>query len=217
MVVGDSVAQTLGRGLERWGPDHDVAVWNRGHRLCGVVNTGVYKVLGTTQGCNEWPHWKSDVERFDPQVVLVLSTFWDLAPRRWHKGEDFLSPRDPTFDARFVASYTRFVDMLSARGAKVLIIPPPCLEDDGLSGLLAYERETLLPPVVAARPGAVGEVDVMDHICPGGKFKANLGGISDARPDGTHFTDKSADWAAKWLMPRIVATARASRTGATTG
>jgi lysophospholipase L1-like esterase len=63
----------------------------------------------------------------------------------------------------------------------------------------------------------VGEVDVMDKICPGGKFEADLGGISDARPDGTHFTDEGADWAAKWLMPRIVATARASRTGATTG
>jgi hypothetical protein len=217
MVVGDSVAQTLGRGLERWGPDHDVAVWNRAHRLCGVVNTGVFQVLGTTKGCNQWPQWRSDVKRFDPQVVVVLSTFWDLAPRRWHKGEDFLSPRDPTFDARFVASYTRFVDMLSARGAKVLIIPPPCLEDDGLSRLLAYERQALLPPVLAARPGAVGEVDVMDRICPGGKFESDLGGISDARPDGTHFTDESADWAAKWLMPRIVATARASRTGATTG
>ncbi len=210
MVVGDSVAQTLGRGLERWGQDHDVAVWNRAHRLCGVINTGRFQVLGESTSCNQWPQWRADVKRFDPQVVVLLSTFWDLAPRRWHKGEKFISPRNPTFDRRFIDTYARFVDLLSARGAKVLVIPPPCLEDDGLSGLLEYERTTLLPQVVAARPDA-GHVDVMDRICPGGKFKANLGGISDARPDGTHFTDKSADWAAKWLMPRIADTARAAR------
>jgi peptidoglycan/LPS O-acetylase OafA/YrhL len=217
MVVGDSVAQTLGRGLERWGQEHDVAVWNRAHRLCGVINAGVFQVLGTLKGCNQWPQWKSDVKRFDPQVVVVLSTFWDLAPRRWHKGEKFVSPRDPAFDRRFVDTYARFVDVLSARGATVLVIPPPCLEDVGLSGLLEYERTTLLPQVVAARPDTLGHVDVMDRLCPGGKFKATLGGISDARPDGTHFTDKSADWAAKWLMPRIEETARARRAAAPTG
>src|SRR4051794_12594097 len=38
LVVGDSVALTLGRGIERWGARHGVVVWNAGALGCALVD-----------------------------------------------------------------------------------------------------------------------------------------------------------------------------------
>jgi hypothetical protein len=57
MVVGDSVAITLGRGLERWGPAHGVQVLNDGRVYCGIVRIGrLAAELGNAAGapCTDW-------------------------------------------------------------------------------------------------------------------------------------------------------------------
>jgi hypothetical protein len=205
LVVGDSIAQTLGRGVERWGTAHRVAVWNGGRYYCGVLRSGMIKVPTLVRSCDQWPIWSRQIAAFDPQVVVVLTSMWDTAARQWNAGEPFVVPGVGDFDDRFVEEYVRGIDLLSAGGARVVVLAPPCTANEVVSAQLAYERRHLLPRVARARPGVVDVVDVSERICPGGRYRSDPGGVADGRPDGVHFSDAGADWVAGWLMPRVVA------------
>ena len=204
MMVGDSVAQTLGRGLERWGPPHGVTVWNVARYYCGVLHTGSVKIGTTQQLCDQWDSWRQQVAEFRPEVVVVLSTVWDIVERQWQPGAEFVAPGDPAFDDRFVDEYTQAVDLLSAGGARVVVVEPICTANTAHSERLRLVRQQLLPRLKWARPTQVRLVDITHRICPEGAFTTGLGGIADARPDGVHFTDPAADWIATWLMPTVV-------------
>ncbi len=85
MVVGDSVALTLGRGIERWGAQNGVTVVNSGRLWCPIARGGrLATMLGRSiDSCSDWPQiWSSQIERHQPDVVVVLTTVWDLSPRR---------------------------------------------------------------------------------------------------------------------------------------
>ncbi len=203
MLVGDSVAQTLGRGFERWATPHGLVVWNVGRFYCGVLGSGDIQVMETQRSCDQLPTWRDQVAAFDPDVVIVLSTIWDVVPRQWAPGEDFLLPGVAPFDDRYVEGYSSAVDLLSAGGARVVVLDPMCVANPEHSRRLQYARDRLLPRVAQARPG-VHLVDVTSRLCPGGAFDPDLGGVTGARPDGIHFDDQGADWVASWLMPMLL-------------
>lgn len=207
LVVGDSVAQTLGRGLERWGPSHGVAVWNTARYYCGVLHGGEIHIGWVTgKGCDQWGEWRQAVATFNPQVVVVLATLWDVAARQFAPAEPFRNPGDPAYDAHFVSEYTAAIDLLGRQGARVVILAPPCDSDLAISRQFAYERAALLTRVERARPHTA-ILDEDSRICPHGTFTQRLGGVA-ARPDGLHFSDAGADWVSRWLMPKIVSVAR---------
>ena len=203
MLVGDSVAQTLGRGFERWGAPHGVAVWNVARFYCGILNGGDIEVMETQKSCDQLPTWRDQIAAFHPDVVVVLSTIWDVVPRQWAPGEDFLLPGVAPFDDRYVDEYSRAVDLLSSGGARVVVVDPMCVASSEHSRRLQYVRARLLPRVAQVRP-RVHLVDVTSRLCPGGAFDPDLGGVAGARPDGIHFDDQGADWVASWLMPILV-------------
>jgi peptidoglycan/LPS O-acetylase OafA/YrhL len=205
MVVGDSVATTVGRGLERWGPPNGIAVWNRARYWCGVMRGGQYLVFppaNTSEACNQWERrWADDVDRFRPDVVVLLSTLWDTVNRRFTPDGPAERLREPAYDDRFVAEYSKAFDVLSRHGARVVVLAPPCNRDAAASTRYAYVREALLPRLRAARP-EVQVLDTTDVVCPGGQFTSRLGGV-DARPDGNHFSDPGADWYANVIGPLL--------------
>lgn len=62
----------------------------------------------------------------------------------------------------------------------------------------------VLPDLIRSRPGRIELVDLFAKVCPNGRFTKDLGGVSDARPDGVHFSDDSADWVADWLIRTVL-------------
>jgi hypothetical protein len=48
-------------------------------------------------------------------------------------------------------------------------------------------------------------VDLDAKLCPTGTFLNQQSGIDDIRPDGAHFSDRSALWLSEWLGPLLVA------------
>lgn len=103
MIVGDSQAQSVGFGLERWSVTNDgPAVWSAGVGGCGLVIGG--DVLDLSSGepgpvrssCNEAiDNWAEGVKSFDPDRVLVLTSFRDLQPRLLERWSDFATVGDP--------------------------------------------------------------------------------------------------------------------------
>ena len=206
MLVGDSVAQTLGRGLERWGPPHGITVLNAAKKWCAITRGGR---LGGQFGhrsvpaCEAWAsQWPSLLDRFRPDVVVVLTTMWDLTSRQRDEwGPEFRTEGDPEYDAWVRSEWTAAADLLRSRGARVVWLATPCAAEAGLTRQFEFANRRYLPDVVR-RAGATA-LDLAGRVCPGGSFTDHPGGVADARPDGLHFSDPGADWVAGWLGPLL--------------
>ena len=226
-IVGDSVARSLGGGLEPWAVDTgSAAVWTLARDGCGLWLDGEIRSL--YGGVGPLPpdcfaaadRWRRDVADFRPDVVLVLTTIWDLSDRKLPGWPDMAQPGDRRFDDAMVDRFVGVVDELSSGGAQVVWLTTPCADvTDGdlpfgtpktRSAFEPARTEHLngeiLPRVAAARPGQVRIEDLYGLACPDGQFTRELGGSDDARPDGLHFSDRTARWladqhAARWIGP----------------
>jgi peptidoglycan/LPS O-acetylase OafA/YrhL len=205
LLVGDSVAQTLGRGLERWGPQHGVRVVNAARFYCGIARGGrLAMTLGHDQStCGDWSRqWPPLLDRFHPDLVVVLSTIWDVGGRqRAEWGSGYVDQGDPRFDQFIEGEWRQAETLLASRGARVVWLTDPCAANAALSGRLRRANDTYLPAL--RRTTGVVTVDLAAHVCPGGQFTDQLGPVADGRPDGLHFSDPGADWVAQWLGPAL--------------
>jgi peptidoglycan/LPS O-acetylase OafA/YrhL len=206
LMLGVSVAQTVGRGLERWGPGNGVVVVNAARYYCGIARGGrLGALLGREANtCGDWNRvWPSLLDRVRPDVVVMLSTIWDIGARQrdaW--GPDFLRGGDPRFDQYVADEWRQAAQLLGSRGARVVWLTNPCSAQDGLSRDLRYANTKYLPELQKTHP--VIKLDLFARVCPNGQFTNRLGAVADARPDGVHFSDSGADWVAGWLGPRLV-------------
>jgi peptidoglycan/LPS O-acetylase OafA/YrhL len=198
LVVGDSVALTLGRGVERWGLDHDVAVWNLGRKMCGIprapVQVGFEEIRSPS--CERWPAmWAAAIDGFDPDVVIVLSPIWDAMPHRAPSWRRMRSIGDPVYDRWLFGEYRQAVSVLGSRGARVVWLDAPCGEGRPLSAAAADLNRVI-------RRLTRLDVDVISIARP---LCAARGAWGDSRDlDGYHFSDPGADLVASWLMGRLV-------------
>jgi peptidoglycan/LPS O-acetylase OafA/YrhL len=205
LMLGDSVAQTLGRGLERWGPAHGVTVVNSARYYCGIVRGGrMGAMLGRTNNtCGDWSRtWPNLLDRIHPDVVVMLSTIWDVGARQRDEwGPNYLNEGDARFDQFTIDEWGRAADLLRSRGARVVWLTSPCSAQEGQTSTARYANAMYLPALVRAH--SVLKVDLSARVCPGGAFTDRLGTVDGGRPDGVHFSDPGADWVAAWLGPRL--------------
>ncbi len=205
LLLGDSVAQTLGRGLERWGPTAGVRVVNAARFYCGIARGGrLAMAFGHDQStCGDWSRqWPPLLDRFHPDLVVVLSTIWDVGGRQraaW--GPGFVDEGDPRFDQFIEGEWRQAETLLASSGARVVWLTDPCASSPSLTGRLTYANNTFLPAL--RRTTGVVTVDLFSHVCPGGQFSNQLGPVANGRPDGMHFSDPGADWVAQWLGPAL--------------
>jgi hypothetical protein len=211
LVVGDSVGQTLGRGFELWANETGAAtVHNDAIAWCSLGrHLPIRAVLGNTiepsETCAGWDtRWPRTISSFDPDVVVVLYTIWEIQARRLPGGR-WASPGDPELDRWQLSEYQAAADILSARGAPVLWLNTACGEREirptDLFWTLDYQT---IPKLAASRP-AVHMVDMNHLICPNGPPNLDFGGVTNFRPDFGHFSDAGALAVVRWLMPIVLA------------
>jgi len=207
MVLGDSIGWTLGRGFLGWARRNpgQATVWNLAVYGCGVAR-GALAVDGLQgeRNCDDWPdRWEADIERFRPDVVIILSGLWDLAERRIPSSERIVRPQEPAFDDWLVSEYQLAVDIASSRGARVVWLTSPCVgpeaEQAPLAKTGAFEPHhidhlngVILPRLVESRPRQVILFDLFAMLCPAGKFVDQLPWSRDLRPDDIHLGPLSA-------------------------
>jgi peptidoglycan/LPS O-acetylase OafA/YrhL len=227
MVLGDSVALTVGMGFGQEGPVWGLSVLDKGGLGCGFLpgsneELDHYGRWSTEKAktCREWRSmWSSDVDAFQPDVVVLLFGPWDTLDLK--VGDRLLEVGTPEWEAYALEELSHTVDVVSARGAKVMLLTSPCFSprDLGLD----------TPAYVRLNPERVGElndlywefarqhadqvviVDLNRLACPEGDYTdVTIDGVH-LREDGVHFTPEGADLVAQWLAPQIVAVAEGRR------
>ncbi len=202
VVTGDSTGEALGTGVVRWAAAHPDIAQAEVHAAlgCGFVPGGDRRwgdEIVSMRSCDGWvdDQLYPAVERTRPDVVVVMTSTWDIIDRRWD-GEQLLTPNDAEYRLRLVGAYTRLVDDLTARGAARVVFvnePVPNVWWDGTTdGEADPARHAVLAEVyreiAASRPSAARVVDLASWF-------SGVGGDSDrdARPDGIHLAPDSAE------------------------
>jgi peptidoglycan/LPS O-acetylase OafA/YrhL len=227
MVVGDSSAKSVGFGLERDAAEEGYAlVWNVAAAGCGIVQDGVardFRAGGELQpdpNCVEARElWAANVAEFDPDVVLVLSGLRDAQQRDLDGDGTFATPGDPELDQHLVDSYVDAVDVLSADGATVVWLAPPCVrfvevlvQEDVDEAIFHPDRMAVLRAIAdrvqEARPDVVEVYDLDAVLCPDGEFLESVDGVGEIRPDGIHLSVAGSLWLAEQLHRDLLAEPR---------
>jgi hypothetical protein len=212
LVVGDSVGITVGRGLELYGNETQrVLVRNEARKWCSL---GRYapRIIGygpteQGEGCNDWEQrWPGLVDEFDPDVVVVVYTVWEIGDRKPAGAVDWLKPGERAFHQWQLSEYQTAADVLARRGGKVVWTTVPCTTEDAsdAGSPVWFVNNYTIQPLGRTRPDSVRVVDLERELCSGHTPHADYRGVDPVRPDGRHFSDEGALALAHWMMPIIL-------------
>lgn len=222
MVIGDSQARSLGYGLERWGADEGYWVWNVATNGCGLADEG-YK-FGSGEETPIRPEcvaavasFDSQVASFDPDLVVVLSSAWDVGRRRLDEWPEPLRIGEPEFNDYLTREYETVVEAMTASGAKIVWMIAPCLDRGSAPDPsevntdwvgpeeLGVLNNDILPGIGSSYPDSVEFYDLDAVLCPGGEPLREVDGISPIRGDGVHFNIEGSAWFAETFGSEVLA------------
>jgi peptidoglycan/LPS O-acetylase OafA/YrhL len=132
LLVGDSMAGSLGATLAPYAARHDVDLINEGHPGCGVTTDAEYDLLlyHSTPGapCRLGDPsallsaWRGYVDEYRPQVVVYLARI-DMFTQMYDGG--WTSIDGSGFDRYLSSQLRRGLEVLSSRGAHVVLMTSP--------------------------------------------------------------------------------------------
>jgi hypothetical protein len=222
LLVGDSVAVTLAESLNA-----EFAVRGRSFDSAAVLGCGIVRGVYTDFANNLlegsvpcanaiWGLHDSRIESYRPNVVLWLSIFEEFGRRvdnAWYIPGPW--PAEAPNGITGAAADAKLLDLMEEKraqltrdGAKLVILtspPPPGDQHAGTGG--HQERivhmNDLLRQFVVANPGTTALIEFDKIVCPPSGVPpcpTNVAGIQ-LRPDGYHFSDAGARWAASQIVP----------------
>ncbi|MHB1923819.1 MAG: DUF459 domain-containing protein [Acidimicrobiales bacterium] len=201
MLVGDSIGVTLAQGLQVGSLGWGVALDDQAALGCDLDPGTTVNINGAPgpagQGCPDWAsQWAQLVQSQDPDVVAVELGRFETADRlyegRW------VSVGDAVFAAHLQAEVVEAIDILSARGAKVVLMTLPYVdqtteEPDGSPLPINDPARTrawnaLLGRAAAQRPGVASVLNVNAMLDPGGHYADFIDGIRVRSTDREHIS-----------------------------
>jgi hypothetical protein len=215
MIVGDSVAGTLGLGFDAAGPSAGVTVWNRGRLGCGLFYDGSVieggELTPVDPQCDWRAHWPGDLDQFKPDVVLMLVGAWDILDR--DVDGHLVKFGSVEYDSSFLHQLDDATNLLASTGAKVVVLTTPFFSRPELVGQTGREWpeydpwrvdriNSLFRDFLANHPGRYRLVDLNQFVSPQGRFTDELNGQL-IRDDGVHFTRAGALMVVQWLAPQL--------------
>jgi hypothetical protein len=116
----------------------------------------------------------------------------------------------------WVAYMTRQLDtataVLSARGARVVLMTSPCFAqpESGLGGIPERSEDArvghlnrVLRTYAKAHAARVSLVDVHALLCPKGEYATTVRSVTARDPDGTHLTPEGSRVVWRWLAGQL--------------
>ncbi len=218
LLVGDSMAGSLGAALAPYAARYDVTLVNEGHPGCAVSSDSEFRFLlyHATPGppCRDgdpsalldaWQHY---VDQYRPQVVLYLARtdqFDQVYDGSW------TSIGSPGFDGFLSSQLRRGLAVLGSRGARVVLTTSPYYNAsvDGAAGppedtpsrVVTYDR------ILRAAARAVAGTTVYPLgglVDPGGTYQPTVDGVTMRCADAVHFSRTSGRVIAPKLLPALV-------------
>ena len=220
LVVGDSVALTVGMGIGGLARAENLVVSNDGILGCGILRGG--KIFVDTgwfdigANCQEWPsRWAADVTFTDAQVVVVLTGTWDMYDRRLDGREiAFGTPGVRSDDPRRSPADRRR-PLVARRAGRASSPRRTSRRRTTRTRRRSTARRSTAPASTtttgwsARRSRSDPRVDIVDlngFLAPGGELRRTRDG-APLQADGVHFGPGGRDVVAEWLMPWISAAA----------
>jgi hypothetical protein len=205
LVVGDSVALTLGIGIQRWGKRSGIVVHNEAVLGCTLMDGNlVMNYAGTVRrpsdSCGTRKSWPALLHKYRPDVVITLFGGGDVFNMSWDNGHSWSWAGKPVFDKRYLATMRNASTRLASQGGHVLWLTPPCFAYiKGNTGSTPsspwYDRRR-----VAALAKMFHTVATTTHQSVTDVIHtANCPVDFKTRPDGVHFSRAGADA----MMPKL--------------
>jgi hypothetical protein len=223
LVVGDSMAGSLGVGLGKLAASYNIDLVNAGAPGCSLSMDGsfllAYGVYPPGAPCvldhpgqllATWQHW---VDAFRPDVVLYLARA-DVINQSVNGTWTWVGHRD--FNTWFSTRLSAGIKVLGSKGAHVVLMTIP-VSDEGLSKFpedapIRTARNAGLLRAAAARiPATVTVYDLAQLLTPGLTYRASVDSQAVRCADGIHFTPQAGIVVAPDLYPRLWALAGKGR------
>ena len=217
LVLGDSVAMTLGMGLsvnarQQYGVSltDDASIGCDLDPQLQVVISGV--VGPATPGCDNWRAlWPFVIAGQRPQVVALGLGRWEITDHlldgHWvHIGE-------PAWNDHVTADLQAAITILHSFGAKVVLFTMPYVDPsnrqpDGQpwpentpARVQAYNA--LVQQVARTHPGVVSVLDLNRMLSPDGVFTASLSGVDVRSADGIHISLNGGELLQSQILPAV--------------
>jgi peptidoglycan/LPS O-acetylase OafA/YrhL len=240
LVVGDSVAGSLGVGLSRAGAEAGVQVVNEGIPGCSLSMRGpqikvLYYAVRPTSPCGpgdpdpllaQWQKW---VDAYNPDVVAYVARGETFDQEEAAGGpEENLGQAG--FDSFVEQQYRQAIAVLGSRGATVVLMTTPYYDsghspsgaawpEDDPGRVLSDDR---LIRLAAGAPGptdgqAAYVFDLNGLVSPGDHFDASVDGVTLRCTDGVHFTPAGGEFVGRQLVPLLAQLGRAHRLVSSSG
>ncbi len=225
LLLGDSMAGSLGVGLKQVASRYGAEILNDGAPGCSLAEADQVRVLWFTdppgapcQAGNPAQlisTYRTLVQQFDPDVVVYLARGDTLDTElngSWqHLGE-------PTFDFWAEARYDQAVTALSSNGAKVVFLTSPYYDSgeqpDGSpwpenDPSRVITDNQLLAASARLSPGTASVFNLGSLLSPGNQFNSAVDGVDARCTDGVHMTVPGGEVVGTHLLPELVALGRA--------
>ena len=231
LLIGDSIAGTLGVGLAQEARQDDVQILNEGTPGCSLSMQTQIRVLWYTVApdapcdvdhnpdslLDTWRRW---VDAYNPDVVVYLArgeTFDQVIGGQWQN----LGQAD--FDSYVESRFRQAVAVLGSRGASVVLLTSPYY-DSGVSPTGApwpeddparvdADNEAMREVAGTAPAGADGSrvyvFDLNAVVSPERAFTASVGQVNVRCSDGVHFTRSGGIYVGLRLAPELAAIGQA--------
>ena len=215
LLMGDSLVFSLGMALG------DRPTWWRMDMINSAL-IGCGLVQGQPAGagdrspaalshCNTWPQrYQFLVDAFHPHVAVLLTGRWESLD--WIINGQRMSLGNPRYDQMVADALDRAINILTSRGAHVLLLTAPCYQrperadgspwpEDKVSRVRHFND--LLRLAAQRHHDRAQLYDLYHWMCPNDVWQRRVDGYSVRSPDGLHFDDAGGALFASRLLPVI--------------
>ncbi len=217
LVVGDSLASTVGAGLITVQDEFGIAVRDATIIACGIVHGDVGREEGwrpESEECVAQPeYWTAAIDEFDPDIVVLLGGFWESRDRRVD-GEVFVFG-SPEGEAYWREQFEDAITLLSSEGGSVVILTTPLFPPGHAASPPDWVVRTLnvfYGDLACSYSGRLTVLDLNGFLYPNGEYLPFINGIN-VRGDGFHFSPAGSGMVADWLIPKLLSLGQAARRG----
>jgi peptidoglycan/LPS O-acetylase OafA/YrhL len=211
MVVGDSVGYWMGDAMTKQAKALNLDVANRAMFACPLTRDSLRvrdggEIITANADCARWPEfWKDDINRYRPDVVLVM--FGGPPPTERDIDGGWYGPCSAQYDQWFSQNVGDAIDLLASRGAMVFVAPAayarfPFMDFSKLDPLTDCMNRDI-DGVVRTHPKS-RELPIDKFICPGRDDCVEFKDGVNLREDGIHYTGDGAVYMSRWVTAQMV-------------
>jgi hypothetical protein len=207
LIVGDSVAVNLARGISEFSENTPESLNIFGVTGCGILgNIDVKQISGRVVSISNCEHiranWKQKLLTFKPDVAILM--FGGPMTDRLINGM-WSHPCDSNFNKVYHEKLTSAVELLSSNGA-VVILPTIAYSTISSNVNITFHQRMdcineIIRDVSASNDRAV-IIELGKFICPSNLCRTEIDGIV-LREDGLHYSDEGAVLIYKWLTNQV--------------